>query len=148
MATLGWSLTRIGNRAGVWMYRHLNGRLSSGRRNVHVLVITVPGRRTGLPRSACIRYLNTPGGLLVLAPGQDPPATPTGSRTCDTPTPPRCAYATGRSWPAHASSPGTNEPRSGTTSCSYRPPKQPNTHAGPSVSSRSPCWNPSRLLRR
>jgi hypothetical protein len=42
-------LARIGNRIGVWLYRRLDGRLSSGRKDVHVLLITVPGRRTGVP---------------------------------------------------------------------------------------------------
>jgi len=36
------SWTRAGNHIGVWMYRTLNGRLSSGSRNVHVLMITSP----------------------------------------------------------------------------------------------------------
>jgi deazaflavin-dependent oxidoreductase (nitroreductase family) len=76
MAKLGRSLTRIGNRAGVWMYRHLNGRLSSGRRDIHVLMITVPGRQTGLPRSTCIRYLDTPDGLLVWGTGSGSPHDP------------------------------------------------------------------------
>ena len=57
-------LTRIGNRIGVWMYRKLNGRLASTK-NTHVLLLTVPGRRTGLPRSTCLRYLATTDGFLV-----------------------------------------------------------------------------------
>ena len=36
------SWTRAGNHIGVWMYRTLNGRLSSGSRNVHVLMTTSP----------------------------------------------------------------------------------------------------------
>ena len=69
-------MTRIGNRIGVWLYRRLNGSLSSGSRNVHVLMITTPGRRTGIPRSTCVRYLETPAGLVVWGTGsgsrQDP----------------------------------------------------------------------------
>jgi hypothetical protein len=57
--------TRIGNRIGVWMYRALDGRLSSGRKDVHVMVITTPGRRTGIPRSTCVRYLESPDGFVV-----------------------------------------------------------------------------------
>jgi deazaflavin-dependent oxidoreductase (nitroreductase family) len=68
--------THIGNRIGVWMYRRLDGRLSSGSKNVHVLMITTPGRRTGVPRSTCVRYLETPAGLVVWGTGsgsrQDP----------------------------------------------------------------------------
>lgn len=62
-------LTRIGNRIGVGMYRGLGGRLSSGSRDVHVLLITTPGRRTGLPRSTCVRYIDTRDGLVVWGTG-------------------------------------------------------------------------------
>lgn len=55
---------RLGNRIGVWMYRTLDGRLSSGR-NATVLMITTPGRRTGVPRSTCVRYLDTADGFIV-----------------------------------------------------------------------------------
>jgi len=69
-------LTRVGNRIGVGLYRRLDGRLSSGSKNVHVLLITTPGRRTGVPRSTCVRYLETDEGLLVWGTGsgsrQDP----------------------------------------------------------------------------
>ena len=62
-------LARVGNRIGVWMYRVLDGRLSSGSKDVHVLVITTPGRRTGVPRSTCVRFLNTPQGFVVWGTG-------------------------------------------------------------------------------
>jgi deazaflavin-dependent oxidoreductase (nitroreductase family) len=58
-------LTRTGNRIGVWMYRVLGGRLASGSKNVHVLMITTPGRRTGIQRSTCVRYLDTAEGFVV-----------------------------------------------------------------------------------
>lgn len=69
MTTSKRSLTRVGNRIGVWMYRTLNGRLASGSKNVHVLMITTPGRRTGVARSTCVRYLETPAGLVVWGTG-------------------------------------------------------------------------------
>jgi deazaflavin-dependent oxidoreductase (nitroreductase family) len=62
-------LTRLGNRIGVWMYRTLGGRLSSFSRKVTVLLLTTPGRRTGVPRSTCVRYLEQPDGLLVWGTG-------------------------------------------------------------------------------
>ena len=68
--------TRFGNRIGVWMYRKLRGRLSSGSRHVHVLMVTSPGRRTGLPRSTCVRYLSTPAGLVVWGTGSGSPRDP------------------------------------------------------------------------
>ncbi|HET6985096.1 MAG TPA: nitroreductase/quinone reductase family protein [Kribbella sp.] len=69
-------MLRFGNRIGVWMYRTLDGRLASGSKEVHVLMLTTPGRRTGAPRSTCVRYLERPDGLLVWGTGsgsrQDP----------------------------------------------------------------------------
>ena len=62
-------MARAGNHIGVWMYRTLNGRLSSGSKKVTVLMITTPGRRTGIPRSTCVRYLETPEGLVVWGTG-------------------------------------------------------------------------------
>jgi F420H(2)-dependent quinone reductase len=69
MTTHGRRWARAGNRLGVWLYRTLDGRLSSGSRRVHVLMLTVPGRRTGLPRSTCVRYLDTDAGYVVWGTG-------------------------------------------------------------------------------
>ena len=63
------TMARAGNRIGVWMYRTLKGRLSSGSKKVTVLMITTPGRRTGIPRSTCVRYLETSAGLVVWGTG-------------------------------------------------------------------------------
>jgi deazaflavin-dependent oxidoreductase (nitroreductase family) len=76
VSTLKRRLTRIGNRIGVWMYRTLDGRLSSGSKDVHVLLITTPGRRTGIPRSACVRYLDIAGGFVVWGTGSGSPRDP------------------------------------------------------------------------
>ncbi len=76
MTTLKRSLTRAGNRLGVWMYRTLNGRMSSGSKNVHVLMITTPGRRTGIPHSTCVRYLDTSEGIVVWGTGSGSPRDP------------------------------------------------------------------------
>lgn len=73
MSTLRHRLTRVGNRIGVWMYRTLDGRLSGGSR---VLMITTPGRRTGIPRSTCVRYLDTAGGYVVWGTGSGSPKDP------------------------------------------------------------------------
>ena len=69
MATAKRRMTRMGNRIGVWMYRVLDGRLSSVSKDVHVLVITAPGRRTGVPRSTCVRYLDSQEGFVVWGTG-------------------------------------------------------------------------------
>lgn len=68
--------TRAGNRIAVWMYRRWDGRLSSGSKSVLVLMITTPGRRTGLPRSTCVRYLETPRGPVVWGTGSGSPRDP------------------------------------------------------------------------
>ncbi len=74
MVGMGRRMLRMGNRIGVWMYRTLDGRLASGSKYVHVLMLTTPGRRTGVPHSTCVRYLERPDGLLVWGTGS-------GSRT-------------------------------------------------------------------
>ena len=68
--------TRMGNHIGVWMYRTLDGRLASGSKKVQVLMITTPGRRTGIPRSTCVRYLDTPEGFVVWGTGSGSPRDP------------------------------------------------------------------------
>ncbi len=62
-------MKHAGGQIGVWMYKRLDGRLSSGSKNVHVLMITTPGRRTGVPRSTCVRYLEVPEGYVVWGTG-------------------------------------------------------------------------------
>jgi deazaflavin-dependent oxidoreductase (nitroreductase family) len=69
-------LTRVGNHVAVWLYGVLDGRVSSGRKGVHVLVITTSGRRTGVQRSTCVRYLDAPGGFVVWGTGPGSPGDP------------------------------------------------------------------------
>lgn len=69
-------LTRVGNRDAVWLYGVLDERVSSGRRGVHVLVITTSGRLTGVQHSTCVRYLDTPGGFVVWGTGSGSPRDP------------------------------------------------------------------------
>lgn len=47
----------------MWTYRVSNGRAGGGAHKV--LLMTAPGRRTGLPRSTCMRYLEHEGGYVV-----------------------------------------------------------------------------------
>jgi deazaflavin-dependent oxidoreductase (nitroreductase family) len=74
--SLSHRMTRTGNRIGVWMYRTLDGRLASGSKAVTVLMLTTPGRRTQIPRSTCVRYLDTPEGLVVWGTGSGSPRDP------------------------------------------------------------------------
>lgn len=43
---------------------------------MQVLLITVPGRRTGVPRSTCVRFLTTPEGPVVWGTGSGSPRDP------------------------------------------------------------------------
>lgn len=76
MTTLQRRLVRIGNRIGAWMYRALDGRLSSFSKNAKVLMITTPGRRTRVLHSTCVRYLDTPEGLVVWGTASGAPRDP------------------------------------------------------------------------
>jgi deazaflavin-dependent oxidoreductase (nitroreductase family) len=76
VSTLKHRLARVGNRLGVWIYRTFDGRLSGGTKNVRVMVITAPGRRTGIPRSTCVRYLDTTDGFVVWGTASGSPRDP------------------------------------------------------------------------
>jgi deazaflavin-dependent oxidoreductase (nitroreductase family) len=65
VSTLKRRFTRVGNRIGVWLYRVLDGRFFGGGKDVHVLIITTPGRQTAIPRSTCVRFLDSADGLVV-----------------------------------------------------------------------------------
>ncbi len=43
MSRLRHWMKHTGGQIGVWMYKRLDGRLSSGSKDVHVLMITTPG---------------------------------------------------------------------------------------------------------
>lgn len=69
------SLTSRGNVMGVWMHRAFKGRLDAWG-DTTVLMITSPGRKTGLPRSTMVRYLDHEGGFLVWGTGGGAPRDP------------------------------------------------------------------------
>ena len=64
-----------GNRIGVALHRLAGGRLDAFG-DQHVLMVTSPGRRTGLPRSTMVRYLDHEGGYLVWGTGSGAPSDP------------------------------------------------------------------------
>ena len=76
MITFKHRLVRIGNRIGIWMYRASDGRLASSSKSVKVLMITTPGRRTGVLHSTCVRYLDTGEGFLVWGTASGAPRDP------------------------------------------------------------------------
>lgn len=63
------TLSRIGTRIGPRLYRLTNGRYLFGGGGGQVIVITTPGRRSGVPRSTCVQSIEVPGGLLVWGTG-------------------------------------------------------------------------------
>ncbi len=76
MTSFKRSWVRIGNHIGLWMYRAFDGRLASYNKDATVLMITTPGRRTGVLHSTCVRYLDTPEGLLVWGTASGAPRDP------------------------------------------------------------------------
>lgn len=48
------SFTRWSNRFGVWLYRRSSGRLGGPGKGVIIALVTVPGRRTGVPRTVAV----------------------------------------------------------------------------------------------
>jgi F420H(2)-dependent quinone reductase len=76
VTTFKHRLARIGNQIGVWMYRAFDGRLASYNKDAKVLMITTPGRRTGVLHSTCVRYLETPEGLVVWGTASGAPSDP------------------------------------------------------------------------
>ncbi len=76
MSTFRHRMMHTGNSIGVWIHRTFKGRLDSGRKDVNVLMLTTPGRRTGKPRSTMVRYLYHDGGYLVWGTGSGSPTDP------------------------------------------------------------------------
>ena len=76
MTTFKHTLARVGNRIGVRMYRAFDGRLASYNKGAKVLMITTPGRRTGVLHSTCVRYLDVPEGFLVWGTASGAPRDP------------------------------------------------------------------------
>lgn len=61
---------------GVWSYRLLKGRWMGGTKDAPVVMLTTPGRRTGEPRSTCVRALRRPDGYLVWGTASGAPRDP------------------------------------------------------------------------
>jgi deazaflavin-dependent oxidoreductase (nitroreductase family) len=58
------------------MYRAFDGRLASYNKGAKVLMITTPGRNTGVLHSTCVRYLETADGFLVWGTASGAPRDP------------------------------------------------------------------------
>lgn len=53
------------NRLAAWVYRRTKGRVGGSAKGVPVLLITVPGRKTGVPRSVPVAFFEHGDGYLV-----------------------------------------------------------------------------------
>jgi deazaflavin-dependent oxidoreductase (nitroreductase family) len=58
-------LFRYGNRLAVALYRRSGGRIGGSAKGLPVLLITVPGRRTGAPHTVPVAYIEHDGGYIV-----------------------------------------------------------------------------------
>jgi deazaflavin-dependent oxidoreductase (nitroreductase family) len=70
------SMAQWSTRIGAWMYRRLDGRAMGGTTDAPVVMLTTVGRRTGTPRSTCVRALRRPDGYLVWGTGSGSPRDP------------------------------------------------------------------------
>ncbi len=70
------SMAARSTRIGAWMYRRMNGRAMGGSKDAPVVMLTTPGRRTGQPRSTCVRAIRLPDGYLVWGTGSGSPRDP------------------------------------------------------------------------
>ena len=61
---------RTGTKANVWLYRGTNGRAGGrGIGRLPLLLLTVPGRRSGTPHTVPVAYLDHNGDYLVVGTG-------------------------------------------------------------------------------
>jgi deazaflavin-dependent oxidoreductase (nitroreductase family) len=67
MASVTNKVFAAGNRAAAWVYRRTKGRVGGSAKGVPVLVLTVPGRKTGVPRSVPVAFFEHGDGYLVAA---------------------------------------------------------------------------------
>jgi deazaflavin-dependent oxidoreductase (nitroreductase family) len=67
MTSVANKMMAAGNRSAAWVYRRTKGRIGGSANGVPVLLITVPGRKTGVPRSVPVAFFEHGHGYLVAA---------------------------------------------------------------------------------
>jgi deazaflavin-dependent oxidoreductase (nitroreductase family) len=67
MNPIGKKVMAAGNGALSWLYRRTNGRFIGSVKGLPVLLLTVPGRKTGKPRSVPVAYFEHDGGYVLAA---------------------------------------------------------------------------------
>ena len=77
MATVAQRLWRAGNTAAVWVYRRTGGRVGGrARGGSPVLLLTVAGRRSGLPHTVPVAYVERDGDYYLAATAGGQPREP------------------------------------------------------------------------
>ena len=77
MATVAQRLWRAGNSAAVWVYRRTGGRIGGrARGGSPVLLLTVAGRRSGLPHTVPVAYVERDGDYYLAATAGGQPREP------------------------------------------------------------------------
>jgi deazaflavin-dependent oxidoreductase (nitroreductase family) len=76
MTSARTTLTRWGSALGVWLYRHSDGRITGPSKGTTIGLLTVPGRKTGIPRTVAIGFFPDGSSYVVAGSGsgarQDP----------------------------------------------------------------------------
>lgn len=76
MASIGQRLWKAGNTASVWVYRRTGGRVGGRVRGVPVLLLTIPGRKTGALHTTPMGYFERDGSYYVAASAGGQPKEP------------------------------------------------------------------------
>jgi deazaflavin-dependent oxidoreductase (nitroreductase family) len=67
MNTIARRVMAAGNKAAAWVYRRTRGRVGGSAKGVPVLLLTVAGRKTRIPRTVPVAYFEHGDGYLVAA---------------------------------------------------------------------------------
>jgi deazaflavin-dependent oxidoreductase (nitroreductase family) len=65
MGSMADTMGRMGNTVAVSLYRMTGGRLGGSVRGAKVLLLTVPGRKTGVERTVPVSYVEHDSGYVV-----------------------------------------------------------------------------------
>ena len=77
MASMAQRLLKAGNAAAVWMYRRTGGKLGGrARGGSPVLLLTVAGRKSGMPHTVPVAYVERDGAYYLAATAGGQPKEP------------------------------------------------------------------------
>ncbi len=67
MSAIARRAMATGNKVASWLYRRTGGKVGGSARGVPVLLLTVPGRKSGLLRSVPVAYFDDEGRYVIAA---------------------------------------------------------------------------------